>query len=263
MLKVSAQTNIGKTRSVNQDSVFVSTDPWGLLPNLFIVADGMGGHNGGEIASKTAISQFCGHIKIQSDQTGQAGVEEILDLLTSAALAANAGVLSMADASPELTGMGTTLTACTIDEGGKCNIIHIGDSRAYVIASSELSSKKITQVTHDHSFVNEMVKAGQITQNEAREHPKRNVLTKVLGINPEMSADGYVIDTEPGSIILLCSDGLYNMVPEDEILSIVNENEEPAITLIETANDRGGTDNISVVIIEIVQRSHVNKEVIP
>jgi len=239
MLKSFAHTDIGKMRSVNQDSVFSSTEAVGYLPNLFIVADGMGGHNGGEIASKSAISHFCEYIKSRSE------AEDVLDLLTSAALAANKGVLSQAAGNPELSGMGTTLIACTIDQG-KCNIVHIGDSRAY-----KINGDSITQLTHDHSYVNEMVKAGQITHDEAREHPKRNVLTRVLGISDEMSADGYVIEMELDSTILLCSDGLYNMVPESEIknLSKNNTSDNPAVALVAAANDGGGKDNISVIIV--------------
>ena len=243
MLKVSVQTNIGKMRTVNQDTVFVTCEQTGPVPNLFIVADGMGGHNGGEIASKTAITHFCDHIKSNTE-------EGTLDLLTSAAHAANKGVLALAEKDPALAGMGTTLTACTIIDG-KCFIVHIGDSRVYTVTSDT-----ITQLTHDHSYVNEMVKAGQITQKEARKHPKRNILTRVLGIDQEMSADGYISEIKPDSFILLCSDGLYNMVPEDEIKLLINSSQEPAAALVEAANVRGGTDNISVVVVDC-------KEVIP
>ena len=249
MLRVSSQTNIGKTRAVNQDTVFVSCEPIGPVPNLFIVADGMGGHNGGEIASNAAIAHFCNHIK-----DSHAEPDGLLDLLMGAAHSANTSVLAQAKDNPDLTGMGTTLTACTIING-KCVIVHIGDSRAYAITAD-----KTYQLTNDHSFVNEMVKAGQITQIEAREHPKRNILTKVLGINSEMSADGYVIDVKPDSVILLCSDGLYNMVTEDEISVIIKSAQESgqnsAEALVNAANARGGTDNISVVVIDC-------KEVIP
>ena len=245
MLNVSVQTNIGKMRAVNQDTVFVTCKQIGTLPNLFIVADGMGGHNGGEIASKTAIAHFCDHIKSSTE-------EEMLDLLTSAASTANIGILSLAEKDPALTGMGTTLTACTII-GNKCFIVHIGDSRAYAVTNDT-----ITQLTHDHSYVNEMVRAGQITQNEAREHPKRNILTRVLGINPKMSADGYVTHIKPDSFILLCSDGLYNMVSENEIKNLIYSSQEPAPALVAAANAGGGTDNISVIVIETKC-----KEVIP
>ena len=241
MLKAFARTNVGKTRSVNQDTIFVSTEPVGPLPNLFIVADGMGGHNGGDIASKAAVAHFCDHIK----SSGQKLASGILDILTSAALVANSKVLSQAETNPELSGMGTTLTACTVHDG-KCNIIHIGDSRVYAVTPEE-----ITQLTQDHSYVNEMVKAGQLTRHEAREHPKRNVLTRVLGVNPDMSADGHIVDVATGSVILLCSDGLYNMVPEEEIKTLINTSHEPAEALVAAANDGGGLDNISAVIVKV------------
>ena len=241
MLEVSVQTNVGKTRSVNQDAVFASAVPIGPLPNLFIVADGMGGHNGGDVASKTAVAHFCAYIRAAGD-TG----ESFLDLLTSAANTANMAVFSQAEMNPDLAGMGTTLTACTIADG-KCNIVHLGDSRAYAVVPGQ-----IKQLTTDHSYVNEMVKAGQITQNEARDHPKRNVLTRVLGINAKMSADGYVTDAEPGSVILLCSDGLYNMVTENEITDLINSApEDPAEALVAAANNNGGADNISVVVVKL------------
>ena len=241
MLTAFAQTNVGKTRSVNQDTIFASTEVLGPLSNLFIVADGMGGHKGGDIASREAIEHFNTYVRDCTDVSD----DGILDLMTSAIRAANAGVFSRAADDDELSGMGTTMTACTVF-GGKYYIVHIGDSRAY-----RITDEAIVQLTNDHSYVNEMVRAGQLTQNEAREHPKRNVLTRVLGINEEMSADGYVFEAEPGSVILLCSDGLFNMVQEDEIKHIVNTSDDPAVTLVETANDRGGTDNISVIVINI------------
>lgn len=240
MLQVSVRTDVGRTRSVNQDKVFASTEPFGPLPNLFIVADGMGGHNGGEIASESAVTHFCDYIKASE----QISAEGTLDLLLSAAHKANNQVLSQSKAVPELSGMGTTLTACTISDN-KCTIIHIGDSRAYTI-----DEHKITQITNDHSFVNEMIKAGQITKNEAKDHPKRNVLTRALGIASDLNADGYIHEIEQGSTILLCSDGLYNMVQECDIKNIINFNPDPITELIITANNHGGFDNISAIIIK-------------
>lgn len=247
MFEVSARTDVGKTRPVNQDAIYCSSEPVGSLPNLFIVADGLGGHKGGDIASKLAITHFCDHI---INEHGSAAADEIkdnfLDILASAAHAANKAVFSQAEMNTELYGMGTTLTACTITDG-KCIIVHIGDSRAYSIANG-----KIKQLTNDHSYVSEMVKAGQITQKEAQKHPNRNILTKVLGIDSEMSADGYVFETEPGSVILLCSDGLYNMVKENKITDLINNTQtEPAEALVEAANKAGGKDNISVVVVKL------------
>ncbi|MCL1998731.1 MAG: Stp1/IreP family PP2C-type Ser/Thr phosphatase [Turicibacter sp.] len=244
MLKMSVQTNVGKSRIINQDTVFASLEPEGLLPNLFIVADGMGGHNGGEVASRLAVDYFCDFVKgVQNDEY----TNDPLDLLTSATAAANLGVLSYAKDRPELYGMGTTLTACSLtEEPNRCNITHIGDSRVYAI-----TEHSITQLTNDHSYVNEMVKAGHMTKSEAKVHPKRNVLTKVLGISPDMLADGHVFDIEPKSYVLICSDGLYNMVSENEIKKIVTANNgEAAKYLVDAANDNGGRDNISVVVIK-------------
>ena len=244
MLKASARTNVGRLRSVNQDTVFVSAEPVGPLPNLFIVADGMGGHNAGDIASKAATQHFCDHLKAVSE-----GSEDILDLLTSAMRVANLAVLAQAGEDTDLSGMGTTLTACCIQEG-KCFVIHIGDSRAYLI-----SPDSISQLTHDHSYVYEMVKAGQMTHEEAREHPKRNVITRVLGISQDMTADGYVAEVKPGSVILLCSDGLSNIVPEEQLRRLVYE-DDAAEALVTAAGEGGGTDDISVVIIEIVSEQN-------
>jgi len=236
MLTACGLTDIGLVRPVNQDDIFVSPEPFGILPNLFLVADGMGGHNGGEIASQMAIAHFKEYIQRNAD-------ENILDLLSSAAQEANLQVLEQAEADPALSGMGTTLTGCTIYDG-KCVIIHIGDSRAYAI-----NGPQISLMTQDHSYVNEMVKAGQITEAEARGHPKRNVLTKVLGISPDMSADGYIHELEQCSVVLLCSDGLYNMVPDEEIVNIVNTSENPAEALVAAAISNGGADNISVIVV--------------
>jgi len=231
-------TDIGRVRSANQDSIFMSAGAVGLLPNLFIVADGMGGHKGGEIASRLAISHFCDYL-----QGIEHFAEGTLDMLITATKVANGKILEQAQQQPELSGMGTTFTGCTIKDG-KCEIIHIGDSRAYAI-----TDRHITQLTHDHSYVNEMVRAGQITESEARGHPKRNVLTRVLGGDSEMYADGYIYDVEPGGIILLCSDGLYNMLSDNEIKEIVCTSETPAESLIAAANANGGADNISVILV--------------
>ena len=244
MLKVSASSDVGimrKLRSVNQDAIFVSPEPVGSLGNVFVIADGMGGHRGGEVASKTAIDHFLQSIR----QNNDVPEEGVLDLLTSAAAYANEKIYIQAEEVPELNGMGTTFTACTISNR-KCSIIHVGDSRTYA-----LNNGILTQITSDHSYVSEMVKAGQITLAEAKAHPKRNILTQVLGIHPKLSADGYIYNAEPNSVILLCSDGLYTMVSDEDIINIINTAEEPASALVEAANNRGGADNISVIVVNI------------
>jgi len=245
MLNAFAKTDTGKTRSLNQDAIFACTKPLGPLPNLFIIADGMGGHKGGEIASKAAITAFVNYIK----ESETVSADNTLDLLTTAARHANHAVLQQAEQNSDLSGMGTTLTACTIinnSESDKYNIVHVGDSRAYAITQDS-----ITRLTTDHTFVNEMIKAGQMSQSEAREHPKRNVLTRVLGIALDMNTDGYIHKLEPGTNILLCSDGLYNMVSEDKIREMSNNSDDPAEALVTAANDNGGTDNISVILIKV------------
>ena len=243
MLNASGQTDTGKKRTANQDAIFLSSKPIGPLPNLFIIADGMGGHKGGEIASKAAIDSFVDFVLESED----AGAENFLDLLTSAAKYANDVVLKQAEENPELSGMGTTLTACTI-ANNKCILSHVGDSRAYLI-----SQDSITQLTNDHSYVSEMMKAGQMSQSEARDHPKRNVLTRVLG-TLEMNADGHIYELTPAAAVLLCSDGLFNMVAEDEIAKIVNTSDNPTESLVTAANNNGGADNISVILIKFEKR---------
>ena len=246
MLTAFGRTDIGRVRSSNQDSIFLSTDPIGPLPNLFIVADGMGGHNGGGIASESAISHFCKYIK-KSGKENSLDMDGFLDLMTAAAASANDGVLAQAELYTDLKGMGTTLTACTMADD-KCIIIHAGDSRAYA-----LSTDSIVQLTQDHSYVGEMVKAGQLSKDEARKHPRRNELTRVVGFGPKMDGLIHQMKSDQARVVLLCSDGLYNMLSENDILEIVckSENIETATnTLIITANAAGGTDNISVVLIE-------------
>jgi protein phosphatase len=237
-------TDIGKVRSQNQDSIFVSQEKTGPLPNLFIVADGMGGHNAGDVASQLAISSFCEYVQ---ENTSELPAEGYLDFLITAAAEANRTVYRKAMGDFSLRGMGTTFTACT-SSGGKCWVAHVGDSRAYLISGGAIS-----QLTADHTYVNEMVKAGQLTPSQAREHPKRNILTQVLGVDAEMKADGYVCDVNAGSLVLLCSDGLTNMLGDDEIREICSESKpvgEKAKALIDSANARGGSDNISAVLID-------------
>jgi protein phosphatase len=243
-LFAAGRTDIGKLRSQNQDAIFVSLTPVGPLPHLFIVADGMGGHNAGEVASRLAVEYFTEHIR-QGGPLPEA--DGYMDAMVSAAAAANRRVYAQSLRDYALHGMGTTFTAC-VAENGKCDIVHIGDSRAYWVSSGEIS-----QLTVDHSYVNEMVKAGQLTQAQAQRHPKRNILMRVMGVDEDAPMDGYRKDCESG-LILLCSDGLTNMLPDDTIREICVRSaalEERCEMLINEANERGGSDNISVVLIEL------------
>jgi protein phosphatase len=240
-MKSTGLSCIGKVRNQNQDSIFFSADPVGSLPNLFIVADGMGGHNAGDVASKQAVEKFLEYIR-----TNPAEAPDFLDLAVSAAVHANACISEQARQNPGLSGMGTTFSACfLIDKNIK--IVHVGDSRVYAVLPGN-----ITILTQDHSFVHEMVKAGQITPEEARTHPKRNILLRVMGGHDNFEADAYSRGMEDGCVILLCSDGLYDMLTDDEIMGIVNSGEtleEKAQRLIDAANAAGGKDNISVILI--------------
>jgi protein phosphatase len=238
-------TDVGKKRSQNQDSIFVSAEPVGPLPNMFIVADGMGGHNAGDVASRLAVTQFCEYIKLNT-----APYDDYQELCVSAANHANRFLYQQAAADTSLRGMGTTFTACFITEK-RIKFIHIGDSRIYMVTPSG-----ITQLTNDHSFVNEMVKAGHITPKEAREHPQRNVLLKVMNGDELLEIDVCTRSLKRSCAVLLCSDGLNGMITDDEIKAIVNRDdtaEAKVRMLTDAANDAGGSDNISVILIEDIK----------
>jgi protein phosphatase len=247
MYYAAGQTDVGVTRSQNQDAIFVCNSPLGPLPNLFIVADGMGGHKAGDIASNLAVEEFTKFIRdckakefIQPD--------DYLDLLISAAQTAGRAIAKKAEADENLHGMGTTLTACVI-ANDKAFIAHIGDSRAYAV-----SQDSIRQLTTDHTFVNELLQTGRVSEAEAKAHPKRHVLTKALGTKESAEVDGLVRDIGGAAAVLLCSDGLSNMVEEQIIMNIVTGLgyvEHRTKYLIEKANENGGKDNISAVLIDV------------
>ena len=244
-------TDVGLSRKHNQDAIFVSTEQVGPLPNLFIVADGMGGHNAGDVASCRAIEIVCDYVRnfraaylVQPD--------DYLDLLINAAQRANDAIYFEGIESLEKKGMGTTLTLCVIHEE-KIIVVHIGDSRAY-----KVTRDKIEQITTDHTYVEELLQARRISKEQAKTHPRRHVVTKVLGIKGPCGADGLVVPGIDARAVLLCSDGLSNMLDNETILSIVNSLAPPnerALTLISEANSKGGHDNISAIIIDIKEVS--------
>ena len=226
-----ALTDIGRVRTHNEDSVLAQ-------PPLFVVADGLGGHEAGEVASSIAVETLRDHAPRRPDAKA----------LARAVKAANREVIRSAREGFGKQGMGTTMTAAIV-EGTKIAIAHVGDSRAYLLHGDEL-----TRVSEDHSMVADMIRRGQLTEAESRYHPNRSVITRALGTDPNMLADTYEFDAEPGDRLLLCSDGLTGMIEDGMIAEILADNplpENAARALIDAANDAGGHDNVSVVVVDI------------
>jgi protein phosphatase len=237
-MRSSGKTDIGSKRRTNQDCIFLSDDPIGSLPNLYIVADGMGGHRAGDKASRMAID-------ITVDFVKKSTIENPIAVLKRAMIFANNEIYKAASQDTDLTGMGTTMVA-TVAKEGKLYVANIGDSRLYAIDG------EIRQITMDHSLVEEMIRNGELERKKGRNHPEKNLITKAMGSKDEIIPDFFEIDIKPEERYLLCSDGLSNMVEDDEIRDIVVENynlDEAAQALIDRANYYGGSDNVSVVII--------------
>jgi protein phosphatase len=236
------QTDVGVARNHNEDAIYVSVGPVGALPNLFIVSDGMGGHNAGEIASSKAIGIFC---EIVRQRVPEGKTHEFL---RDATVLANNSVykISMQDAS--LSGMGATFTAASIS-GRAVSVSHIGDSRLYFASPAGLE-----QLTVDHSYVHDLVKLGIITELEALTHPKKNLLTRALGVVLDEKVDSFEYEAPSDGLLLLCSDGLTNMLGEAEILETIlgpGTLEERVGGLVASANKHGGRDNISAVLVDL------------
>lgn len=240
MLKTFSKTDIGRKRKLNQDAVYTSEQPIGNLPNLFLVADGMGGHNAGDYASKMTLETIVKHISASQET-------KPTEILANAIAAANTFVRDMAGKQPELEGMGTTVVAACC-EGNTLHVANVGDSRLYVIGR-----KKIRQITRDHSWVEEMVRRGGLGREEARNHPDKNIITRAVGAEDTVKIDFFTTCLEEGDMILMCTDGLTNMLEDEEILNIVEVSRdivEMAEELVHAANEKGGRDNISVILID-------------
>ena len=236
-MKQYALTDVGRKREINQDYVFVSDEPIGPFPNLLAVADGMGGHKAGDFASKYAISVF----KEELAKTKLRNPEEILRRIFTTV---NEKVIEAAASDIKLEGMGTTLVVATVI-GNTMYFANIGDSRLYLI------SDKILQISKDHSLVEEMVRLGGIKAEEAKFHPDKNIITRAIGVKSDAEADVYEYRIEKGDIILMCTDGLSNMVEDEDMFDIVKgarDLVEAVHMLIEQANSNGGRDNIGVVM---------------
>lgn len=240
-MKVFAKSDIGKARDTNEDFYYISQDE--DILKLYILADGMGGYNGGEIASRIATIAVKGYIESNFTQIEHTK-ENILDLIKNSIEYANMVVYEKAKENKDLINMGTTLEVCLI-YNNKAFIGHVGDSRIYRIRKGI-----IRKLTEDHSYVQELVNDGTITKEEAKNHPKKNMLMKALGctpfVEPDITIKGFLKD----DIIVICSDGLTNMVSDEEIYNTVTENiNDSSNTLINRANELGGYDNITVIII--------------
>lgn len=240
-MKVFAKTDVGKAREINEDFYYISNNEDEL--KLYILADGMGGYNGGEIASKLATSCVKSYLETNFPQI-EHDKESILKLIASSIEYANMVVYEKASQTTELKNMGTTLEVCLI-YNNKAYIGHVGDSRVY-----RIRKEFMRKLTHDHSYVQKLVKDGTITAEEANHHPKKNMLMKALGctafLEPDVTVKGFIKD----DIILMCSDGLTNMIEEQEIYKIIREDAELAPKrLVEKANENGGYDNITTIVI--------------
>lgn len=246
-------TDLGSVRKNNEDSILVINGKVGPLENLYIVSDGMGGHNAGEIASGKAIEYFVDYIRgcndiYSADQASKQSMRDswLADMLRAAVGYANQNVYGISCNDPVLEGMGATFTAMTIKDE-RVHIVHMGDSRAYLA-----SEGRLTQLTTDHTYVNDLLRAEIISDEQARTHHLRNVITRALGSEQDCEVDYISLELEKGDVFLMCSDGLSNMLEDTELYEYLAQGrslEEAAVRLVDAANKSGGDDNISVIVV--------------
>lgn len=243
MIKAYAKSDIGKAREINQDAFYITEDSFSEV-QLFLLADGMGGANAGDIASKLAVSCAKSYVENNFKDTPK-DKDSLIQLLASSMEYANMVVYEKSLEDKKFEGMGTTMEICLI-YNNRAYIGHIGDSRIYRIRKEIM--RKLTQ---DHSYVQKLVQDGTITREEAEHHPQKNMLMKALGCNAFVEPDVMVKGFLKGDILIICSDGLTNMVKQDDIFNVVKENFELAPKeLIERANQNGGIDNVTVITIK-------------
>lgn len=231
------KTDVGKVRSINQDNVFFSDESVGKLPNLYIVADGMGGHKAGDFASAYAVKSFLDKVKESKSNNP-------ITIIKQSLYKVNQEILDLANEHEEYQGMGTTFVVAIILKG-KLYVANVGDSRLYII------NDYIRQITLDHSLVEELIRTGQLERRKGRYHPEKNIITRALGASEDVVPDFFEVVLEEEDRILLCSDGLSNMVEDDELRDIVMDNplpKESVEQLIDRANFYGGKDNIGIVL---------------
>lgn len=239
-MKTFSMTHIGRRRETNQDYMYTSETAVGNLPNLFLVADGMGGHAAGDYASRFTIEKIVEYI-------GQSKEKEPVMLLKQSVAYANQLLMKEANSDEQKAGMGTTIVAATC-QGDRLYTANVGDSRLYII-----NQERITQITRDHSLVEEMVRMGEMDEKDAKVHPDKNIITRAIGVGAEVAVDFFENKVTEGDFILMCSDGLTNMIEDSDIKKIVlgqRDIVEKAERLVETANQNGGRDNITVVLVE-------------
>jgi len=235
-------SDTGRRRRRNEDNYVVA-------PPLFAVADGMGGAQAGEVASQLAASAL-----EAGDSDGLGGTKRIDALIQEA----NRRIYDRASTDPTASGMGTTLTVALV-EGMTVAIGHVGDSRAYLVRDEQME-----QLTEDHSLVNELLKTGKLSEEEAQVHPQRSVITRAVGTDPDVDADGFTIEAEEGDVFLICSDGLSDMVEDEEILELLHSNrddlDKAVKALVAAANKGGGEDNITAIAFQISSEAAPNLE---
>ncbi|MBP3477215.1 MAG: Stp1/IreP family PP2C-type Ser/Thr phosphatase [Lachnospiraceae bacterium] len=240
MLKSYAITDIGQKRQLNQDFIYLSETPIGNLPNVFIVADGMGGHNAGDYASRYAVETVV-------EEIGASFEKNPVRIMGRAIDKANELIRKRAQEDLSLNGMGTTMVIATC-MGRYLEVANVGDSRLYVVNQGQ-----IEQITQDHSLVEEMVRMGGIDRESARNHPDKNIITRAIGARDYVEADFFNLELQMGDMVLLCSDGLTNMIDDGMIHRIMTNGESlknRVEELVARANQNGGKDNISVIVIE-------------
>ena len=239
VLKTFSITDIGRKRKVNQDYIYTSEKPVGNLPNVFIVADGMGGHNAGDYASKVTVETMLAEMENSFEKNPTLIFRKAIE-------EANDVIRKRASEDEKLEGMGTTVVVASC-MGRFLQVANVGDSRLYVVGS------KIRQITRDHSYVEEMVRIGELDRADARNHPDKNIITRAVGAEDKVEPDFFTVELQEGEIVLMCSDGLTNMLEDEEIRMIISgarDLVEKAESLVEAANANGGRDNISVILIE-------------
>ena len=238
MGKTVSKTDIGLKRKLNQDYVFTADRSVGKLPNLYLVADGMGGHKAGGFASKYTIETVVEVVTCSKD-------DNVFSVLHQAIVEANYRIRRKASEDDSMAGMGTTLVAATVmDE--VLYVANVGDSRLYLV------SDEIRQITIDHSLVEEMVRMGGINREQARNHENKNIITRAIGAQPSVNPDFFEVKLKKGERIFMCTDGVSNMLTDEEILAILNEDgtdEDRVEKIVARANEHGGRDNMGIILV--------------